>query len=152
MTRPHCCRRVKSVPKHTLFQPSGSDHEERDPIILKLDEFEAIRLADREGCYHEEAASRMDVSRATFGRILNAARAKVAEALVQGRTLRIEGGIVQTTGHRRFRCTACSHEWRMSFNKRRPDCCPQCQGEQIRKTNCNEDCQKARSGFCCNRP
>jgi predicted DNA-binding protein (UPF0251 family) len=57
---------------------------------LSLDELEAIRLADYEGRYHEEAAKNMAVSRATFGRILSKARKKVAEAIVDGKALRIE--------------------------------------------------------------
>jgi len=57
---------------------------------LDLDEMEAIRLADYEGRYHEQAAREMKVSRATFGRIVNEARRKVAEALIGGKALKIE--------------------------------------------------------------
>ena len=57
---------------------------------MDLDEVEAIRLADYEGRYHEEAAREMKVSRATFGRIVNEARRKVAEALIRGKALKIE--------------------------------------------------------------
>lgn len=63
-------------------------------VILTLDEFEALRLADLEGLYQEEAAQRMGVSRPTFGRILGVAHRKVAEALILGKALRIEGGTV----------------------------------------------------------
>lgn len=62
--------------------------------MVSLDEFEAIRLADLEGLYQEEAAARMNVSRPTFGRIIESARRAVAEALVLGKQLRIEGGVV----------------------------------------------------------
>jgi len=61
-----------------------------EEVSLSLDELEAIRLADYEGRYHEEAATGMKVSRATFGRILNEAHRKVAEAIVYGKALRIE--------------------------------------------------------------
>ena len=61
-------------------------------IVLGADELEAIRLADVEGLYQEGAAARMGVSRATFGRILAAARSKVARALVEGTVLLIGGG------------------------------------------------------------
>ncbi len=57
---------------------------------MDLDELEAIRLADYEGRYHEEAASEMKISRATFGRIVNEARRKVAEALIRGKALKIQ--------------------------------------------------------------
>jgi len=61
-------------------------------VYLTLEGFEALRLADLEGCKHEEAAKKMNVSRQTFGRILSQARHSVAEALVHGFALRIDGG------------------------------------------------------------
>ena len=54
------------------------------------DELEAMRLADLEGLYQEEEASRMNVSRATFGRVINAAHRKVADAIIHGKALTIE--------------------------------------------------------------
>jgi len=95
MPRPFCRRRIRGFPSNTYFRPepiSGSAVEE---IILTLDELEAIRLADLEGLYHEDAARRMGVSRPTFGRILDSAHKKIAEALVKGKALRIEGGSVE---------------------------------------------------------
>ena len=53
---------------------------------------EAIRLADLEGMYQEHAAENMGISRQTFGRIIESAHKKVAEALIKGKALRIEGG------------------------------------------------------------
>jgi predicted DNA-binding protein (UPF0251 family) len=61
-----------------------------EEVNLGLDELEAIRLADLEGLYQEEAAVRMNVSRATFGRIIGEARHKVADAVVNGKALTIE--------------------------------------------------------------
>ena len=61
-----------------------------EEMFLGIDELEAIRLADYEGRYHEEAARDMKVSRATFGRIVKGARRKVAEALIKGKALKIE--------------------------------------------------------------
>jgi predicted DNA-binding protein (UPF0251 family) len=75
-----------------------------DEIVLTLDEFEAIRLADLEGLYQEQAAERMIVSRPTFGRILAAAHRKVAEALAHGKTLKIEGGTIRMERLRSLRC------------------------------------------------
>ena len=63
---------------------------ELEEVSLLMDEVETLRLADLEGLYHEEAAQRMGVSRATFGRILDKARRKVAEALLKGKALKIE--------------------------------------------------------------
>lgn len=61
-----------------------------EEIALTIDEFEAIRLADLHELYHEDAAKKMKISRQTFGRILQNARRKVAEALIQGKALKIE--------------------------------------------------------------
>jgi len=61
-----------------------------EEVGLSLDELEAIRLADYEGLYHEQAAEKMKISRPTFGRILGEARLKLAETLVEGKALRIE--------------------------------------------------------------
>ena len=57
---------------------------------ITIDELEAIRLADYEGLYHEDAALRMKISRQTFGRILQEAHRKVAECLLKGKALKIE--------------------------------------------------------------
>ena len=69
-----------------------------------MDEFEAIRLADLEGLYQEDAADRMGISRQTFGRIVASAHAKVAEALVKGKALKIEGGAVAACGVKSSGC------------------------------------------------
>ena len=61
-----------------------------EEIVLTIDELEAIRLADLEELYHEDAAKKMKISRQTFGRILNEARRKVAECLLKGKALKIE--------------------------------------------------------------
>ena len=65
---------------------------------MTLDEFEAMRLADLDGRYQEQAAEQMNVSRPTFSRIIDSAHRKMADALVHGKALRIEGGPVQVTG------------------------------------------------------
>ena len=67
---------------------------------MTLDEFEAIRLADLNGMYQEQAAGEMGVSRSTFSRIVDSAHRKLADALAHGKALRIEGGPVQI-GRRR---------------------------------------------------
>jgi len=92
MARPPLDRRVQSAPKALSFKPAGIPARELEEIVLTLDEFEAIRLADYEGLYQEAAALRMGVSRQTFGRIVEAARRKVADTLVNGKALRVEGG------------------------------------------------------------
>ena len=90
MSRPKKCRCVNCCPDSSYFKPRGIPFVNLEEVFLNLDELEAIRLADLEGLYHEDAAVKMDVSRATFGRILVAARRKVAEAIVNGKALKIE--------------------------------------------------------------
>jgi uncharacterized protein len=67
---------------------------------MTLDEFEALRLADLDGLYQEQAAEKMKISRPTFSRIVDSARRKVADALVHGKALRIEGGPIHLGARR----------------------------------------------------
>jgi predicted DNA-binding protein (UPF0251 family) len=87
--RPRKCRRVECDVAADYFKPRGIPLAHLEEVELALDELEAIRLADVEGLYHEDAARRMDVSRATFGRTLEAARRKIAECIVGGKAIRI---------------------------------------------------------------
>jgi predicted DNA-binding protein (UPF0251 family) len=94
MTRPCCPRQIGFVPGVTYFKPAGVPLRDLAEVVVTLDELEALRLADLEGLYQEEAAKRMQVSRPTFARIVEAARRKVADALIGGKALRLEGGPV----------------------------------------------------------
>jgi uncharacterized protein len=98
--RPHCCRRVAGQPGASVFKPIGIPVRLLDEVVMTLDEFEAIRLADLDGLYQESAAAQMGVSRPTFSRIVAEAHRKVADALVHGKALRIEGGPVRVSGDR----------------------------------------------------
>jgi len=89
MPRPHCPRKIGHRPPARYFKPAGIPMRDLLEVELAADEVEALRLADFEGLYREEAASRMEVSRQTFDRIVRGARAKVAEALVSGHALRL---------------------------------------------------------------
>jgi len=95
MPRPRQCRRVAQLPQATYYKPRGVPLRALQQVALTVDELEAIRLADLEGLYQEEAAQQMNVSRQTFGRIIEAAHKKVADALVNGKALSIEGGPVE---------------------------------------------------------
>ncbi len=100
MPRPFCPRRIAGRPAAPVFKPAGVLLQNLDEVVMALDEFEAVRLADFEGLYQEQAAERMGVSRPTFSRILESAHRKTADALLHGKALRIEGGPVQI-GRRR---------------------------------------------------
>jgi predicted DNA-binding protein (UPF0251 family) len=94
MPRPQNCRRIAFLPEVTLFKPAGIPGRSLPEVVLTLDELEAIRLADLEGLYQEQAAARMEVSRQTFGNIVSSAHAKLADCIVHGKMLRIDGGSV----------------------------------------------------------
>ncbi len=95
MARPCRCRRIRCSPDTTYFKPRGIPLDMLEEINLTLDELEAIRLANFEGLYQEEAAKRMDISRQTFGNIIDSAHKKIADALLNGKALKISGGIVK---------------------------------------------------------
>jgi predicted DNA-binding protein (UPF0251 family) len=96
--RPHASRHIARKPVVSIFKPLAVPFRALEEVVMTLDEYEALRLADLEGFYQDEAAARMSVSRPTFSRIIDAAHRKVAEALVHGRALRIEGGPVHLSG------------------------------------------------------
>jgi uncharacterized protein len=85
--RPRKPRRVQCDPQAKVFKPRGIPACALQRVELGADELEALRLADLDGLHHEEAGARMQVSRATFGRIVEEARRKVALALVEGRAI-----------------------------------------------------------------
>jgi len=97
MPRPPKCRIIQGQPRVTQYKPSGVPARLLETVALGLDELEAIRLADVERLYHEEAAARMGVSRPTFGRLVAEARHKVADALFHGKALVFEGGAVEVS-------------------------------------------------------
>ncbi len=94
MPRPKCTREIENLPAVSWFKPAGVPLRDLEEVVLTLDEIEAVRLADAEGLYQEQVAEQMKVSRPTVGRILASARKKIAEALVQGKAIRMEGGNV----------------------------------------------------------
>lgn len=98
MPRPCHCRRVSALPKAAYFKPRGIPLSELAETVLPVDGLEAVRLADYQGLNMDEAAARMGVSRHTFGRLLRKAHHCVAQALIEGRALRIEGGVCALTG------------------------------------------------------
>lgn len=123
MPRPPCCRRIEGEPIASVFKPAGIPTRQLPSTVLTIDEFEAVRLADLEGLYQAQAAERMHVSRATFGRIITSAHRKIAEALVQGRALFITDANVPAGSSGGSRRSDCGHPWRG------PHACPQCRDE-----------------------
>ena len=91
MPRPKKCRRVCRFPQAMKFSPA-LEEEYRPEILLTVDEYEAVRLIDREGLSQEECGRRMGVARTTVQQIYACARKKLADMLVEARPLRIGGG------------------------------------------------------------
>ena len=96
MPRPPRCRRICDTPQVDTFCPSG--RADAEPILLTLDEYEAIRLVDLEQQTHEQCAAQMDISRSTVQEIYESARRKLAACLVHARPLRITGGSYRICG------------------------------------------------------
>jgi len=94
MSRPLIPRQVLHTLPAVTFTPGTAPAADMESAGFTLDGLEALRLADLEGLYQEEAARRMGVSRATFARVLAGARRQVADALVNGKALSISGGVV----------------------------------------------------------
>lgn len=90
MSRPVKVRRVCAEPKYRRFVPSCG--ECKDPVILSTEEYEVMRHVDYQKMTHEECALKMEISRSTVTEIYESARAKIADALVNGKELCIEGG------------------------------------------------------------
>ncbi|TET32966.1 MAG: DUF134 domain-containing protein [Planctomycetota bacterium] len=135
MSRPKKCRRIGCNPGALVFKPKGVPLKSLDEVILAVDEYEAIRLADSIGMYQENAAENMSISRQTFGRIINEAHAKVADALVNGKALKIEGGDFIMADTRQFCCSDCDHSWNEAYGTGRPDCCPSCKSNDFHRSD-----------------
>ncbi|MBE3571873.1 MAG: DUF134 domain-containing protein [Moorella humiferrea] len=129
MPRPPKCRRVEFLPGVTYFKPAAVPLRQLEEVVLAVEELEAIRLKDIEGLEQEECAARMGVSRPTFFRILGAARSKVADALINGKAIRIEGGIYHLVGAR-ARCEECGHEWEPE-KEHNVKTCPRCGSKEV---------------------
>ena len=130
--RPIKWRCVAFSPEITYFKPVGVPLQVLENVYLSVEEAEAIRLKDLEGLEQTECAERMKISRPTFHRILNSARHTLADALLNGKAIRIEGGNFEMAT-RHFKC-ADGHEWEVPFEKMivaPPQLCPTCQTHEI---------------------
>jgi len=129
MTRPRKKRSVQRPPLFSSFKPTGTGDIRLRSLELTLDEFEAIRLADEMGLDHAESATRMNISRSTFSRLVSKARHKVARFLIEGRHLQIEGGDVHFRGNL-VRCRACGQLYQAALDENLSRC-PACGSPDI---------------------
>lgn len=129
MPRPQKQRSVFRPPLFPDFKPMAVRAAQLDVQTLALDEFEAIRLADYEGLEHAAAAEQMGISRSTFSRLVERARHQVAQFLVEGRRLHIDGGEVHFQGNM-IRCQQCLHLFHVPLETN-PAECPDCGSTEL---------------------
>jgi uncharacterized protein len=129
MPRPQKERIIKEPPVFTEFKPMGMPTRLIKSIILSLDEYEALRLSDFAGFSQEEAAEEMDISRPTFTRLIESARKKMAEMLIQGKRLLIEGGNIHFR-HNIIRCLSCGHMFNIKIEASIENC-PACGSDNL---------------------
>lgn len=128
MARTKRRRLIQRAPNYGGFIPFGVQTESGLEVVLSYEEYEAFILCDNEAMTHAEASVVMGVSRPTFTRIYSSARKKLAQALVEAATIRIEGGnVVMATQW--YHCSSCSVDF--NADKRGSVCCPLCQSEGI---------------------
>ena len=142
MARPIKWRKIENVPKIVYFVPSHEGAKATPESRLKLEELEAIRLKDLEGLEQYECADRMRVSRPTFQRILLSAREKIADSLVNGKTIHIGGGNY-TRNICSVTCVDCGAEWMERFENLNAIeagsyICPECGSNNVA---CGHSCQ-----------
>jgi predicted DNA-binding protein (UPF0251 family) len=142
MARPTKWRKVENIPAIPYFIPSETDSTQFPANVLKLEELEAIRLKDLEGLEQGECAAKMEVSRPTFQRILLSAREKVADSLINGKVIHIEGGNF-TRNICVVKCMDCGKDWTESYEnlehiKNGKYSCPHCGSAKV---VCVENCK-----------
>ena len=133
MTRPRKNRRIYRPPLIGGFLPYGSSSGNKEAVYLLLEEYEAFRLTDYEGLTQQEAAEQMEISTPTFSRVYDVARQKFAKALVEGLSLKIEGG---SFGFAEpwYKCNQCHTSFSPS-QKGIPSTCPVCRSIDFSEIN-----------------
>jgi predicted DNA-binding protein (UPF0251 family) len=128
MARPCKKRFVSAHLKPGSFRPRGVAADRHAVLRLSLDELEALRLADLCGDAQDQAAAKMNISRQTFGRILERARSTVADALLNGKAIDIAGGPVTPSRRDTIRCRRCRRSWEVPVPVAATFRCPRCPG------------------------
>ncbi|MCD6436392.1 MAG: DUF134 domain-containing protein [Clostridiales bacterium] len=116
MSRPVKPRKIKNMPIYNYFKPIGIPYVDLKEVELKLEELEAMRLKDIENLNQVECATRMNVSRQTFQLIIDEARHKVADALYNGKAIKIEGGNY-TLNICTYQCKNCGEVYQVPYEK-----------------------------------
>ncbi|NLJ43887.1 MAG: DUF134 domain-containing protein [Bacteroidales bacterium] len=134
--RPFKLRRISNPPPVSGFKPYGGrkNSGRAETIFLNLEEYEAIRLCDNEMLSHHEASVIMSVSRPTLTRIYLKARQKIAEALVLGKQIIIEGGKIYFDSDW-YSCQSCGSYFNNPFKQEEITACPLCGSKEFRAYN-----------------
>ncbi|WP_058486356.1 DUF134 domain-containing protein [Defluviitalea phaphyphila] len=141
MARPIKWRKVENIPSIQYFIPSEENVNGMPENILNFEELEAIRLKDLNGLEQGECAKKMEISRSTFQRILLSAREKIADSLVNGKIIHIEGGNF-TRNICPVKCLECGEEWLERYEnleaiKDKKYSCYSCGSTKV---SCNKNC------------
>ncbi len=111
MPRPRKHRKIKCSPAAYYFKPRAVLLANLEEVVLEIDELESLRLADYLALSHEQAASQMKISRATFGRIVEKARKKVVDAILNGKAIKIGGELPKQVKEKAvMKCIGCNSE------------------------------------------
>ena len=129
MPRKKIQRMVHRPPLYTEFKPVGVRRLSLGSVGLTIDEYEAIRLADHIGMNHFEAAEEMEISRSTFTRLIENARKKIAEFIIEGKQLQIEGGNIHFRGNI-IKCNSCGRMFNTNFEYQITKC-PACGSDNL---------------------
>jgi len=146
MPRPKKIRRVGNMPQFKYFKPSGVKKGNLEEINLKVEELEAMRLKDIEGMHQIECAKKMNISRQTFQLIIDEARRKVALALIEGKSLHIDGGDYAVDVCQ-YKCEHCGSKLDLVYGLENNQC-PICSEEDLKCI----DLDDASREKCCNSP
>ena len=132
MTRPKKCRRIQEMPTTTYFKPAGIPLRKLAEVILPVEETEALRLKDIDGLDQAASGAHMNISRPTFQRVLRSVRRKLADAVLNGKAIRIEGGNYELA-KLSYLCR-CGHRWQTAAaTSTEPSipACPVCESEDV---------------------
>ncbi len=151
MPRPMKCRRIDFIPSVLEFIPQGNIDLCNDTVTLSLEELETIRLIDIEGLDQEQSSLKMEISRGTLQRILNSARNKVADSLINGKKLVINGGNYSIS-ECIYICNHCDYKYKNeNYNLNNSIViCPKCNSQDYKCGNkkrfCLDKCNRFRGG------
>jgi uncharacterized protein len=125
------CRKLSGIPSIKGFKPLALPLDLENAVLLELDEYESLKLMDFDGLIHEQAATKMQVSRPTLSRIYENARKKIAKAFVEGKTILIQGGTV-SSDQNIFRCSQCGQHFAIENERDESSFkCPFCSSDQV---------------------